>query len=231
MVRQTRPVGHCEYPRPGTSLLLANTVLHSATFTDGPSTPARSHSPTATEPPLSGSTAFPDDDETDPFADAFDFDFTPRSFTCADHALTATINGHPPPLPALFPSDIRPTPSSSTTMLPSTSTSSLAGPCVPLDLTAAPRGRTYEWPWRYVCDMAAGFDAIRRLEDGPERMKIPAAFEQVFQTEYKQSTYRDQMRAWRAAGLVSGEREHWISYQRTEAGEWLTFMKKWRQDR
>ena len=99
-------------------------------------------------------------------------------------------------------------------------------------MSTAPRGRgANPWPWRYVCDMAAGFAAIRRLEDGNPPMTTADAFKDVFDADFKLTTYGDQKRAWRAAGLVTGERDRWIGYGRTEAGEWLTFMKSWRQRR
>ena len=123
-----------------------------------------------------------------------------------------------PPLPSLFP----PSPGLTTVIPPS------SDPSEPLDLSSAPRGRRTPWPWRYVTDMAAGFAAMRKLED-VERMGTAAAFHEVFQAPFKQSTFNDQMRAWRAAGSKPGERERWIAAGRTDQGEWLRFMKVWRQ--
>ena len=77
--------------------------------------------------------------------------------------------------------------------------------------------------------MAAGFDAMRRVQDSQPSMTREAAFEEVFKCEYKATTFADQWRAWRAAGRTSGERERWIRYQRSEAGEWREFMREWRQ--
>ncbi|EMD32354.1 hypothetical protein CERSUDRAFT_77384 [Gelatoporia subvermispora B] len=86
------------------------------------------------------------------------------------------------------------------------------------------------WPLKYVIDMAEGFQNIQRLESqGIARQR---AFEMVYDTsdfKYKKSTYSDNHRAWAAAANVEGERELWYSYGRTANGEWLRFMKKWRQ--
>ena len=137
------------------------------------------------------------------------------------------INDCEPRLRALFPDD-----DDITDALPSSSTAPLAPAPLPLDLSSAPRGvGAHKWPWRYVCDMAAGFAAIRRLEDGQPSMSTADAFKEVFKGEYKYNTFREQYRAWRVAGMVAGEREKWINYGRTEAGEWHAFMREWRQGR
>ncbi|PIL28522.1 hypothetical protein GSI_08560 [Ganoderma sinense ZZ0214-1] len=188
------------------------------------STPRRSNSPAATEPPMSGSSASTEPPDLDPFFNAFDF--TPT--TCDKGVPTyAAINATEPPLPALFPTD-----PDITHPFPSTSTLLTHPQSIELDLSTAPRGRGAKpWPWRYVCDMAAGFAAIRVLEDSQPPVDTKDAFKDVFKADFKLTTYREQLRAWRAAGLVAGERERWIQYGRTEAGEWLTFMRSWRQGR
>ena len=171
---------------------------------------------------MSGSSSVSVDTTSDAFADAFTFDFSPTTFSPASTPYAA-INHSLPPLPALFPSD-----SVTPTTFPSRSPPD--PPPVELDLTTAPRGcGRNKWPWRYVCDMAAGFDAMRRVQDSQPSMTREAAFEEVFKCEYKATTFADQWRAWRAAGRVSGERERWIRYQRSEAGEWREFMREWRQ--
>ena len=119
------------------------------------------------------------------------------------------------PLPALFPSELAPV----TPMASSSSTSSL-------DLSSAPRGpRT--WPWRYVCDMAAGFDAMRALQDSTPKVPRDDAFTQVFRHKFTTSTFNQQHSAWRAAGKIPGERERWVAAGRSDRGEWSAFMREW----
>lgn len=120
------------------------------------------------------------------------------------------------PLPALFPSE-------HSSVIPTTSASSTSA----LDLSSAPRGPR-GWPWRYACDMAAGFDAIRVLQDANPKMLRKDAFEQVFYHNYKIATYNQQHSAWRAAGRKVGERERWVGAGRSEQGEWSAFMRVWR---
>ncbi|KAI1784456.1 hypothetical protein LXA43DRAFT_1101367 [Ganoderma leucocontextum] len=64
----------------------------------------------------------------------------------------------------------------------------------------APRGpSTTGWPLKYVCDMAAGFDLMQTYEEGPDHLKRPTAFSEVFNVEYKKTTVNDNLRFWRAA--------------------------------
>nr|VWP01004.1 Mannitol 1-phosphate dehydrogenase [Ganoderma boninense] len=201
---------------------------HLPSFAQFPNTPQsisrHADSPAPTDPPASGSSAFSEGTDVDPFFNAFDFDFTPPTFNKGARTF-AGINDTEPRLPALFPADpdITQSPTSSFTTPP-------IQPSPDIDLDSAPRGRgSNPWPWRYVCDMAAGFAAIRRLEDANPPMTTRDAFQDVFKVEFKSTTYGDQWRAWRAAGLVAGERDCWIQYGRTEPGEWLTFMRSWCQ--
>ena len=76
--------------------------------------------------------------------------------------------------------------------------------------------------------MAAGFDAIRVLQDANPKMLRKDAFEQVFYHNYKIATYNQQHSAWRAAGRKVGERERWVGAGRSEQGEWSAFMRVWR---
>ena len=120
------------------------------------------------------------------------------------------------PLLALFPSDLT---------VPASRTTSVCSSEV-LDLSSTPQGPC-TWPWRYVCDMAAGFDAMHILQDANPEMSWPEVFTQVFQHTFKVSTYNEQYRAWWAAGQTPGEREHWVAAGRSEQGEWSNFMCIW----
>lgn len=120
------------------------------------------------------------------------------------------------PLLALFPTE------------PDIPPSAIASSSSPtFGLSTAPRGKS-TWPWKYVCDMATGFDAMRRLEDGHPAKSKKEAFEVVFKHTYKYSTFQDQIRAWKAAGAKDSERAWWIRQGRSESGEWVKFMSRWR---
>ncbi|KAI1789208.1 hypothetical protein LXA43DRAFT_1063076 [Ganoderma leucocontextum] len=188
-------------------------------FRDFPITPEsrnrHSVSPVTTTPPRSGSSPFAEDERS-----AFletpsqpDVSFSPLA---QDWLPYSALNETLAPIPALFPSE----PDYAEALnAPSTSE--------PLDLTIAPRGR-FLWPWKYVCDMAEGFAAMRRLEDGSPPLPTAKAFETVFHAKFKSSTYSEQVRAWRDAGAVQGERARWINIGRAEGGEWSRFMNRWR---
>ena len=120
-------------------------------------------------------------------------------------------------LPALFPSE-------HTSIVSHTSGPSSSAT---LDLSSAPRGPR-GWPWRYVCDMAAGFDAMRVVKDTNPKMEREDIFTQVFHHTFKIATYNQQNQAWRAAGKKPGERECWVAAGRSENGEWSAFMRVWR---
>lgn len=186
-------------------------------------------SPAPTTPPGSGSSAVSWLDETEtptrPASglEAIDPDTTitqqahhPQHFDdpLAGTYTRASDTAPQAPLPALFPSDsTAPTPTASSTS--------------ELDLSSAPRGpRT--WPWRYVCDMAAGFDAMRVLQDTNPNTSRDEVFAQVFRHTYKVSTFNEQFRAWRMAGKRPGERERWVAAGRSDRGEWSEFMRQWR---
>ncbi|PIL25555.1 hypothetical protein GSI_12393 [Ganoderma sinense ZZ0214-1] len=191
-------------------------------FGDFPITPEsrdrRAVSPAATTPPGSGSSAFPEDEElafvsnpspSDPSIMALTLDWT--ACTSPEESFA--------PIPALFP----PEPGCA-----ATPKDILAA--VPLDLSTAPRGR-HGWPWKYVCDMADGLAAMRKLQDSYPSLSTAEAFESVFKEKFKSSTFSEQIRAWRNAGEVPGERARWINMGRDEHGEWTKFMIRWRPTR
>ena len=129
-------------------------------------------------------------------------------------------------LPALFsdPEDLS-FPLTDHTASPSASTHAPLGSTssnVESELGPAPRSR-YGWPFLYVCDMAAGFAAMRKLEDlGVER---EAAFKQAFQAKYVRSTWSDNSRVWSASAQMPELRDTWIRAGRTDRGLWTAFAK------
>lgn len=66
----------------------------------------------------------------------------------------------------------------------------------------------------------------RHEETGKSR---EVAFGLAFGVKYVRSTFNDNERAWRAAGLIDGEQARWIAKGYTKQGEWREFMKIWRQ--
>ncbi|KAI1788515.1 hypothetical protein LXA43DRAFT_1097205 [Ganoderma leucocontextum] len=216
---ESMPGGQKKRPAPDESPAHETPRRPRPPFAEYPITPSSSHrrslSPTATTPPRSGSSTFLDDTQLDPFSNGSQFDFSFTPFTNELPALSANQESFTP-IPALFPTEPD---------IPRAGESS--SPAQPLNLTPAPRGRS-GWPWKYVCDMAQGFDAMRLLEDAQPPTSTADAFKIVFQAQYKYSTYRDQLRAWRAAGKHPGERARWINLGREEGGEWGEFMRRWR---
>lgn len=130
------------------------------------------------------------------------------------------------PLPALFPIA---GPSTQTGGAPTRTDSQPPVPGASLDVGLAPRGaRGRGWPWRYVCDMAAGFEAIQRFRD--EGMNTKAAFALAFPgCEFASSTFSDNVKIWNRAREVPGEVEQWRRHGRTEPGLWSAFRKRWRK--
>ncbi|KAI1792446.1 hypothetical protein LXA43DRAFT_1060710 [Ganoderma leucocontextum] len=188
-------------------------------FRDFPMTPEsrnrHSVSPVTTSPPRSGSSPFAEDDRPAFLETPSQGDLSITPFA-QDWLAYSALNETLPPIPALFPPELD---CAEALNMPSTSE--------PLDLTIAPRGR-FQWPWKYVCDMAEGFAAMRKLEDGSPPLPTAKAFETVFHAKFKSSTYSEQVRAWRDAGAVQGERARWINIGRAEGGEWSKFMTRWR---
>ena len=180
-----------------------------------PESRARSVSPVATTPPRSGSSAFAEDDRLTFLSNSSPPDLGVVPLT-QDWPAYPSVNKTLPPIPALFPAEPDCAKSS---QMPSTP--------VALDLSTAPRGR-FGWPWKYVCDMADGFAAMRKLQDGYPPLSTAEAFETVFKEKYKSSTYSEQFRAWRDAGELPGERARWTGFGRDEKGEWSKFMARWR---
>ena len=76
--------------------------------------------------------------------------------------------------------------------------------------------------------MAAGFDLMKRYEDGPERLKRSAAFVEAVQVEYKKNTVNDNLRVWAAACETPGVRSRFVDSRRTAKGEWKELMKWYR---
>ena len=76
--------------------------------------------------------------------------------------------------------------------------------------------------------MAAGFDAMRALQDSTPKVTRDDAFTQVFRHKFMTSTFNQQHSAWRAAGKIPGERERWVAAGRSDRGEWSAFMREWR---
>ncbi len=95
-----------------------------------------------------------------------------------------------------------------------------------LDLGPAPRGR-FGWPLMYVCDMAAGFAAVRRLQDVGEDRTV--AFEEVFKEKFVRSTWSDNSRVWTASGRQPNVRQSWIRAGRSKLGLWTAFVKEVKQ--
>ncbi|KAI1782226.1 hypothetical protein LXA43DRAFT_1104485 [Ganoderma leucocontextum] len=96
----------------------------------------------------------------------------------------------------------------------------------PLSFGPAPRGpSTAGWPLKYVCDMAAGFDLMQTYEDGPDHLKRPVAFAEVFNVEYKKNTVNDNLRFWRAACDAPDVRAQFVNARRTAKGEWKELVK------
>ncbi|KAI1782623.1 hypothetical protein LXA43DRAFT_1103667 [Ganoderma leucocontextum] len=131
-------------------------------------------------------------------------------------------------LPALFPEMMNLTSSSPIAVhspSPSASIPSESGSTSTHDepdFGPAPRGR-FGWPLMYVCDMAAGFAAMRRLQDlGADRA---VAFEEAFKQKFVRSTWSDNSRVWTASAQQPNVRETWIRAGRSELGLWTAFVK------
>ena len=66
----------------------------------------------------------------------------------------------------------------------------------------------YGWPFLYMCDMAAGFTAMQKLED--LRVEREVAFKQAFQAKYVHSTWSDNSQVWSASAQMPELRDTWI---------------------
>lgn len=128
-----------------------------------------------------------------------------------------------------------PSPSSPSSPLPLPATlrdaareSSLAtlGETFNVELARAGRGKS-KWPLYYVADMAAGFAAVKHLQD-TKSLSLSDAFQATFQCDFKKTTWNDNYRIWEASRAVPGERERWIALGSADEGRWSEFAKKWR---
>lgn len=202
-----------------------------------PSTPSFSQSAFGT--PSSSAGVSPYYTPSFPFTDDSEFAFgIPRAFPASplDRDSSTSLNANSPEFDAAFHSSAlsefgspaSESTQSGATAFPLQPTSSQQRPGNVSEAPVGPRGG---FPLMYVCDMAAAFDEIARLERQGTKREV--AFGLVLPKpdfDWKPSTFSDQKRAWEAAELSRGEQELWISYGRSAAGKWARFMKKWRKN-
>ena len=207
--------------------------------------PRRDTSP-ATTPPDSRRSAWHDEFVTDESATP-----TERGVSLGRETDPFTaVNDWLPPIPALFPTHVpqiamphdfhapndplRPIPDvlSTHTMGLGTSRTSEGAGGVELrphpDVSTFPCRPGLQWPFKYVVDMADGFDRIREWEDShPGKRPAGESFTAALGIKYVPATWSDHYRAWAAAGKVDGVQEAWIKLGRSPQGEWLSFWHIW----
>ncbi|KAI0730693.1 hypothetical protein C8Q76DRAFT_792842 [Earliella scabrosa] len=105
------------------------------------------------------------------------------------------------------------------------STSHTSSSSRPLDLSAAPRGSSKSgWPWRYVCDMHAGFMAYEKLLH--EGVDTSIAFSTAFPGHTpKRATLNENWNIWLAGRDDSQAMARWVAHGRTPSGLWKAFRK------